>query len=138
MFSKINKRTPTFILDSRVGAYVVHLRFFIATIATIKHIVDGQGKQHTVSKNQSVVQKKCLRIDLDFREFSFRNQDVKIVGQNSNLICCNYLSHICFIIQKKNMLNPIPTGHGRNQPIYERHMTKSGRNRVKYVCLEAL
>ena len=27
--------------------------------------------------------------------------------------------------------NPIPTGHGRNQPIYERHVTKSGRNRVK-------
>ena len=26
--------------------------------------------------------------------------------------------------------NPIPTGHGRNQPIYERHVTKSGRNRV--------
>ena len=27
-------------------------------------------------------------------------------------------------------LNPIPTGHGWNQPIYERHVTKSGRNRV--------
>ena len=26
--------------------------------------------------------------------------------------------------------NPIPTGHGRNQPIYERHVTKSGRDRV--------
>ena len=31
------------------------------------------------------------------------------------------------------LLNPIPTGHGRNQPIYERHVTKSGRNRVKLV-----
>ena len=30
-------------------------------------------------------------------------------------------------------VNPIPTGHGRNQPIYERHVTKSGRNRVKGV-----
>ena len=30
-------------------------------------------------------------------------------------------------------VNPIPTGHGRNQPIYERHMTKSGRNRIKVV-----
>ena len=29
-------------------------------------------------------------------------------------------------------LNPIPTSHGRNQPIYERHVTKSGRNRVKF------
>ena len=28
-------------------------------------------------------------------------------------------------------LNPIPTSHGRNQPLYERHVTKSGRNRVK-------
>ena len=48
-----------FIPDSRVSAYVVHLRYacFIATIATIKHIVDGQGKQHTGSKNQGFVQK---------------------------------------------------------------------------------
>ena len=28
-------------------------------------------------------------------------------------------------------LNPIPTGHGQNQPIYEHQVTKSGRNRVK-------
>ena len=27
--------------------------------------------------------------------------------------------------------NPIPTGQGRNQPLYEHHVTKSGRNRVK-------
>ena len=31
----------------------------------------------------------------------------------------------------ESRFNPIPTGHGRNQPIYERHVTKSGRNRVK-------
>ena len=31
---------------------------------------------------------------------------------------------------QKFAFNPIPTGHGRNQPIYERHVTKSGRNRV--------
>jgi hypothetical protein len=29
--------------------------------------------------------------------------------------------------------NPIPTSQGRNQPLYERHVTKSGRNRVKTV-----
>ena len=29
-----------------------------------------------------------------------------------------------------NYVNTIPTGHGRNQPMYERHVTKSGRNRV--------
>ena len=28
-------------------------------------------------------------------------------------------------------INPIPTGQGRNQPLYERHVTKSSRNRVK-------
>ena len=26
---------------------------------------------------------------------------------------------------------PIPTSQGRNQPLDERHVTKSGRNRVK-------
>ena len=29
--------------------------------------------------------------------------------------------------------NPIPTGQGRNQSLYECHVTKSGRNRVKVV-----
>ena len=28
-------------------------------------------------------------------------------------------------------INPIHTGQGRNQPLYERHVTNSGRNRVK-------
>ena len=36
--------------------------------------------------------------------------------------CSATLFHLSF--------NPILTGHGRNQPIYERHVTKSGRNRV--------
>ena len=36
-------------------------------------------------------------------------------------------------MELQSSLNPIPTGHGRNQPIYERHVTKSGRNRVKEV-----
>ena len=31
----------------------------------------------------------------------------------------------------EKIVNPIPTGHGRNQPIYERHVTTAGRNRVK-------
>ena len=31
-------------------------------------------------------------------------------------------------------LNPIPTSQGRNQPLDERHVTKSGRNRVKTAC----
>ena len=29
--------------------------------------------------------------------------------------------------------NPIPTSQGRNQPLYELHMTESGRNRVEYL-----
>ena len=33
-------------------------------------------------------------------------------------------------------LNPIPTGQGRNQPLYERQVTKSGRNMVKYLTRE--
>jgi hypothetical protein len=35
------------------------------------------------------------------------------------------------------LFNPIPTGHGRNQPIYECHVTTAGRNRVSglFVCL---
>ena len=32
---------------------------------------------------------------------------------------------------KTSYLNPIPTGHGRNQSIYECHVTTAGRNRVK-------
>ena len=35
----------------------------------------------------------------------------------------------CSLYQE--LLNSIPTGHGRNQPIYEHHVTKAGRNRVK-------
>ena len=31
-------------------------------------------------------------------------------------------------------LNPSPTVQGRNQPLYKRLMTKSGRNRVKKNC----
>ena len=30
-------------------------------------------------------------------------------------------------------LNPIPTSQGPNQPLYERQMTKSGWNRVKWI-----
>ena len=33
------------------------------------------------------------------------------------------------------IVNPIPTGHGRNQPIYECHVTTAGRNRVKLAFL---
>ena len=29
------------------------------------------------------------------------------------------------------VFNPIPTSQGRNQPLYECHVTKPGRNRVK-------
>ena len=38
----------------------------------------------------------------------------------------NILSLICWY-----RVNPIPTSQGRNQPLYERHVTKSGRNRAK-------
>ena len=32
-------------------------------------------------------------------------------------------------------LNSIPSSQGQNQPLYERHVTKSGRNRVKSVVI---
>ena len=36
------------------------------------------------------------------------------------------------------LFNPIPTGHGRNQPIYECHVTTASRNRVNanWNCLQ--
>ena len=40
------------------------------------------------------------------------------------------LHEIIFFDESVLSVNPIPTGHGRNQPIYERRVTKSGRNRV--------
>ena len=41
--------------------------------------------------------------------------------------------HIMTWCVVERFFNPIPTSHGWNQPIYERHVTKSGRNRVKIV-----
>ena len=35
--------------------------------------------------------------------------------------------------EKYTLFNPNPTGHGRNQPIYECHVTTAARNRVKSV-----
>ena len=35
----------------------------------------------------------------------------------------------------QNEVNPIPTCQGRNQPLYERHVTKSGKNRVKRILV---
>ena len=62
--------------------------------------------------------------------FFFRFDD------NNEAACCNLAP--CSISNDDDTnnfqvveFNPIPTGHGRNQPIYERHVTKSGRNRVK-------
>ena len=38
--------------------------------------------------------------------------------------------YLLWPLEKSPDFNPIPAGHGRNQPIYERHVTESGRNRV--------
>ena len=51
--------------------------------------------------------------------------------------CCKFL----WLFQKSwtlKAVNPFPTGHGRNQPIYERHVTKSGRNRVNEITSPVL
>ena len=42
-----------------------------------------------------------------------------------------FLSFKSFKNGMKYMFNPISTGIGRNQPIYERHVTTASRNRVK-------
>ena len=53
---------------------------------------------------------------------------------NNTFHTCQKFKNIHWAIYIPNFaLNPIPTGHGRNQPIYERHVTKSGRNRVKQI-----
>jgi hypothetical protein len=49
--------------------------------------------------------KKYLRIDLYFREFSFRNQDLKIVGQHRNLIFRNNLLTFVLLFFEKIRLN---------------------------------
>ena len=45
-------------------------------------------------------------------------------------ISLQFFEKICYR-DSHLFINPIPTSHGRNQPIYERHVTKSGQNRVK-------
>ena len=45
--------------------------------------------------------------------------------------CIGYGRYGCAV----HSFNPIPTGHGRNQPIYERHVTTASRNRVKYTTV---
>ena len=51
----------------------------------------------------------------------------------SILMYNNKINLKCFdtFLIKKTEYNPISTGHGRNQPIYECHVTIAGRNRVK-------
>ena len=69
----------------------------------------GQSSQH--KKKASRLQRRTIMEVIIFRH---------LVSGTSG-----YLSR--FLVT----FNPIPTGHGRNQPIYERHVTKSGRNRFK-------
>ena len=56
----------------------------------------------------------------------------------------NWVNHIIFSVEvsktriRQNCLliflfNPIPMGTGRNQPIYEYHVTTAGRNRVRFL-----
>ena len=40
------------------------------------------------------------------------------------------------LLTKIFQLNPIPTGHGPNQPIYDHHVTTAGWNRVKLALIE--
>ena len=47
-------------------------------------------------------------------------------------ICCSFPGmDPSFTLHVYYLLNPIPTGHRRNQPIYECQVTTVSRNRVK-------
>ena len=39
--------------------------------------------------------------------------------------------YVNIYVDFSSFVNPIPTSQGQNQPLYERHMTKSSQNRVK-------
>ena len=62
--------------------------------------------------------------DLDFDSF-FSEEKFENTFNESEM--CNLNTPF----EKIRESNPIPTSQGRNQPLYERHVTKSGRNRVK-------
>ena len=48
--------------------------------------------------------------------------------------CIHFYSEVFRIAScMTTALIPIPTGQERNQPLYEHHVTKSGRNRVKTI-----
>ena len=50
-----------------------------------------------------------------------------VFGFGSQTFICGFnRQNICSV-----SLNPIPTGHGLNQPIYSYHVTQANRNRVK-------
>ena len=60
----------------------------------------------------------------------------KEISEWKKMLCNNIFATISFYFWMKGRFNPIPTSQGRNQPLYERHVTKSGRNRFKSVDLE--
>ena len=51
---------------------------------------------------------------------------IKVEVHEVNLVVGTFLVHFSIVL-----VNPIPTGTGRNQPIYEYHLTTASRNRVK-------
>ena len=65
--------------------------------------------------------------------------DVYLVNQ---LICQTRgrFFQIFVAFSKKLNVNPIPTSQGQNQPLYQRHVTKFGWNRVKIteLCSDSL
>ena len=73
-----------------------------------------------MSKSKS---EEILTEDLAFDSF-FSEQNFENTLDESEM--CN-LNTPC---EKIREFNPIPTSQGRSQPLYERHVTKSGRNRV--------
>ena len=55
------------------------------------------------------------------------SEQASLQGPRS-LACSDVRDYLVTILEA--LLNPIPTGHGLNQPIYSYHVTQAGRNRV--------
>ena len=74
---------------------------------------------------------KCFRTLFSCFRTSFHILERPILIQNTlkNVNFQKLFRHNMYL-HSNDLLNPIPTGHGRNQPIYECHVTTAGRNRV--------
>ena len=65
------------------------------------------------------------------QKFQLQQKFQELLSSDVNML--QIASKVSIATSFLKAFNPISTGQGRNQPLYERCMTKSGRNRVKTV-----